>query len=550
MHELINNWIVLLVALPMGAGVLTTLLRGHVTSQRLVGLTTLGTTLLLSVLFLFGLDGPTSMHLSHIGEWKPPYGIAIVFDGVSGVLLLVSSLVALACYLHSFSVLDRRVEKGWFHPLFHLLMMGVNFAFLTGDLFNLFVAFEIMLMASYALLTLGGSRQTLSQAYKYVILNLIGSTIFVLGAGIVYGMMGTLNYADLARMVAEAHANGEALPRGFQSVAVMLLLVFGLKGAIFPLWFWLPDTYHTLPTSIAGLFAALLSKIGVYAILRLFPMIFAAPGVNERGVVFTILAGAAFTTMIVAILGAFGERRIRRMLSLVLISHVGYLIFGIALMAESDRALGATLMYMAQEMLVMAALFMCCGMIEKHTGSDDLNEIGGVLSRAPWLATAFFLCFASVVGIPPLPGFFGKFVLVTEGFRSDKWWISGLLTPAILVTAVLTMAVMVKIWAFAFWGEVKGRLLSLPHGAQAGALPPLGAAFAGVWMLLAVVGAVTLGSESYVNFTIQAAGVMAEPKPYVEHVLGEGTWPEPLHAETIDETRSLAMSALEEGATQ
>jgi len=182
-------------------------------------------------------------------------------------------------------------------------------------------------------------------------------------------------------------------------------------------------------------------------------MIFAAPGVHERGVIHMILLGAAVATMLLAILGAFGERRIRRMLSLLLISHVGYLIFGIAMMGDSERALGATLMYMSQEMVVMAALFMCCGMIEKHAGSDNLDEIGGVLSRSPWLATAFFLCFASVVGIPPLPGFFGKFVLITEGFSHEDWWVRALVTPCVLLTAVLTMAVMVKIWAFAFWGR-------------------------------------------------------------------------------------------------
>jgi len=546
MDELINNWIVLLIALPMGAGVLTTLLRGHVNSQRLVGLVSLSGTLLLSLLFLFGLEDPTSMQFSHMGGWAPPYGIAIVFDGISGIMVVVSSFVALACYLHSFSVLDRRIEKGWFHPLFHLLMMGVNVAFLTGDLFNLFVAFEIMLMASYALLTLGASRMQLSQAYKYVILNLIGSIIFVLGAGIVYGMMGTLNYADLARIVAEAHATGEALPRGFHSVSVMLLLVFGLKGAIFPLWFWLPDTYHTLPTSIAGLFAALLSKIGIYAILRLFPMIFAAPGVHERGVIHMILLGAAVATMLLAILGAFGERRIRRMLSLLLISHVGYLIFGIAMMGDSERALGATLMYMSQEMVVMAALFMCCGMIEKHAGSDNLDEIGGVLSRSPWLATAFFLCFASVVGIPPLPGFFGKFVLITEGFSHEDWWVRALVTPCVLLTAVLTMAVMVKIWAFAFWGDVKGDLLSLPRGAQSGSLPRLGSAFAGVWLLLAVIGAVTLNSERFVSFTIEAGDVMREPRAYVNNVLGPGSWPEPLQAESANDATTIVMSDLTE----
>lgn len=521
MDEFINNWLVMLIAFPMGASILTTMLKGHVASQRFVGVLSLSATLGLSLVFMGLVSTPESLLFSPMGGWKPPYGIAIVFDGVSGILVTVASFVALACYLHSFSVLDRRVEKGWYHPLFHLLMLGVNFAFLTGDLFNLFVAFEIMLMASYALLTLGSSREQLSQAYKYVILNLLGSTIFVLGAGIVYGMMGTLNYADLARMVEEARASGDSLPDGFQSIAVVLLMVFGIKCAIFPLWFWLPDTYHTLPTSIAGLFAALLSKIGVYALLRIFPMVFASPGVNERGVLFTILYGAAAVTMLLPILGAFGERRIRRMLSLVLISHVGYLIFGIAMLSESGRALGATLMYMSQEIVIMAALFMCCGMIEKHAGSDDLDQIGGIAKRAPWLATAFFLAFAGVVGVPPLPGFYGKLVLVTEGFASGHWLISA----CVLVTAVLTLGVMVKIWAFAFWSETKGRLLSLPKGAEVGSMPPLGAAFAGVWLMLGVLGGITLISEPYVRFTLATGEAVREAEYYVRGILGEDAWP-------------------------
>ncbi|XOV75312.1 MAG: proton-conducting transporter membrane subunit [Phycisphaerales bacterium] len=153
------------------------------------------------------------MFVSMMGKWAPPFGIAIVFDGLSGTLLAVALTVAVAAYIHSWNLLPRHIEHGWFHPLFHMLILGVNFSFLTGDLFNLFVAFEIMLMASYALMCLGGTRQQMSQAFKYVLLNLVGSTVFVLTAGMIYGVTGTLNYADLARFVAE---NEGALPPAFR----------------------------------------------------------------------------------------------------------------------------------------------------------------------------------------------------------------------------------------------------------------------------------------------------------------------------------------------
>jgi multicomponent Na+:H+ antiporter subunit D len=338
MDESMNNWLALLVAIPMLAAIATTLLRPRIASQRVAGVVALGALVAMNAGLCWSLPSGTNLFMSMLGAWPAPFGIAAVYDGLSGALLLVTSVVGLSCYLACFSLLPRRMESGWFHPLYHLLIMGVNFSFLTGDLFNLFVAFEIMLMASYALLTLGSTRAQLSQAYKYVVLNLLGSTVFVLSAGLVYGMMGTLNYADLARLVAEAHATGEALPAGFQSVSVLLLFVFALKAAVFPLWFWLPDTYHTMPAPIAGAFAALLSKVGVYAILRLYPMAFGSPLLEGSPASSVILPLAAGFTMVIAIVGAIGATTMRRILAMVLMAHVGYLLFGVALMTGPAHA--------------------------------------------------------------------------------------------------------------------------------------------------------------------------------------------------------------------
>jgi multicomponent Na+:H+ antiporter subunit D len=539
MPEFVNNLIVLLVVIPMGASILTIALRGHVLLQRVVGCTALITSLGTALYFVFSLQGGDGVLLSNLGNWPAPYGITVVLDGISGALLVVTQLVALACYMHAFSVLNPRHERGWFHPLFHLLIMGVNFSFLTGDLFNLFVAFEIMLLASYALLCLGSTQKQVTHAYKYVILNLVGSTLFVLGAGLVYGMLGTLNYADLARIMAEVRAGERVLPPAFQIVSIMLLLVFGLKAAIFPLWFWLPDTYHTMPTSITALFAALLSKVGVYAILRLYPSIFAAPGVGDQFFV-PIIAVAAGATMIIAILGAVGSSEIRRLLSLVLISHVGFLIFGIVLM--SPRGHAGTLFYMVQEMLVISALFLCCGMIEKHTGSDKLDEIGGLLKRAPWLAVLFFVGLMALVGIPPLSGFQGKVMMIWAGFEAGQW----VLTGALVLAAVLTLVAALRVWSRSFWSPEQSLHSSLRQGALVGSKPRLGWAFAGAILLIGSSVGIGLAAEPVIQFTSAATESLTTPKGYVTAVLGPDAWPEGgvIHAEAEGTGESVEEVAL------
>ncbi|MEO1130336.1 MAG: proton-conducting transporter membrane subunit [Planctomycetota bacterium] len=514
MTEHINNWIVLPVLLPLIAGILTTLLRPKVMAQRIIGCICIAATAVASLALIITIPTEVGLHLTALGKWPAPFGIAVVFDNISGALVCIASIVALACYVHSFGSLPANVERSWYHPLVHLLLMGVNFSFITGDLFNLFVAFEIMLMASYGLLCVGAERRQISQAYKYIILNLLGSTVFVLSAGLIYGALGTLNYADLARVIRERQMDG-TLPAVTDAIAVMLVLVFALKGAVFPLWFWLPDTYHTPPASITALFGALLSKVGIYAILRLHPLLFAPIGGGELNAVQLILPWAAGLTMLIAIVGAIGASEVRRLLAWVLISHVGYLMFGVAVMTQGSMA--GTLFYMCQEMLVIAALFLCCSMIEQHAGTGDLREMSGLHQRAPKLSIITFILLMALAGLPPMPGFFAKAMLVREGLATGAWW----LVAATLTTAVITLLAVLRLWCHGFWMPPRGPRLVAPPGSSLGASPRLG------WQFLATGGLVTatvllvLLSPQAVGITNDGARMLSEPQRYIQGVLGQ-----------------------------
>jgi len=498
MAESINNWVALLIVIPLVGGVLSAAMRGALAWQRLVGLVVGVALVATNVALCVTLPSESNVHLTLMGAWPAPFGIAVVYDGLSGALLVVTSVVMVGVLVASSSLLPRHVEGGWFHPLFHLLIMGVNFSFLTGDLFNLFVAFEIMLMASYALIALGGSRDQLGQTYKYVVLNLLGSTVFVLAAGLVYGMMGTLNHADLARIVAAARAMGDPLPAGFQAVTVLLLLVFAIKAAVFPVWFWLPDAYPTMPAPLAAAFAALLSKVGVYAILRLYPMVFGSPLLVDPPASSFILPVAAGATMLIAIVGAIGAHTIRRILAMVLMSHVGYLLFGVSLMTGPAHA--ATLWYMAQEMLVMAGLFIAAGMVIHHAGTDDLNELSGLRARAPALSWTMLVLVLSLAGLPPLAGFFGKAMLVREGLAAGRWT----LVAATLITAAITLLAALRIWCHCFWMAPRGDRVVIPEGAVVGARPRLTGAFLGLWTLTAAALALGLGAPVASSFAARA----------------------------------------------
>ena len=501
-----NDLLGLLVVIPLAAAVVSVALIGHPIHQRVLGLTSQLAMLALALTWLVRIrDG--EVMVSQMGSWRAPFGITLVFDSLSGLLLCAGLIVAISCSLHGFSLVDPQIERRYFHPLVQLLLMGVNQSFLTGDLFNLFVAFEIMLMASYGLLSIGHTRQQMAQAYKYLLLNLVGSTVFVITAGLVYGMTGTLNIADLARMVAERTEAGVPLPTGFTGLSVLLLIVFGLKGAFFPLWFWLPDTYHTFPVSIAALFSGLLTKIGVYAVLRTFPLVFAAG--EARDVVLPLLAISAGVTMFLGVLGAVSQNQVRRILAIHVISQVGYMVFGLSLMTVAGLA--GALYYMVQHMVVKSSLFLCCGVMEQHAGTDDLDGIGGLARRHRWLATAFLVAALSLVGLPPLSGFFGKLVIIREGW-SVHWWLSTLA----LATGSLTLLSMLKIWTLGFW-----RTEPAPSGADRRPnvrAKSLRGAHAGIGILVATAVFIGLAAEPIYDIAFHAGQQLIDPTAYIEAV--------------------------------
>jgi multicomponent Na+:H+ antiporter subunit D len=502
------NWIALFVVIPMGTAILTTMLRSKKTAQRVIGISSLTISFVLAVMYTFASmeGGPI---VSQMGGWPAPFGISLVFDSFSGMLIAAASVVTIGCLLFATETIEEAEPRGWMHPLVHLLVMGVQFSFLTGDLFNLFVAFEIMLMASYALLVIGGSKRQLTQAYKYVMLNLIASTVFVIAAGLVYGMMGTLNFADLARIVQESDPVTNPLPSVFPAVATMLLFVFAMKAAAFPLWFWLPDTYHTCPVAIGALFGGLLTKVGIYAMARVYPMVFAADSVKELSPVIWILLIAAGGTMLVASLGALAVMELRRVLALLMISSLGYQIFGIALMGS--EALAGTTFYMVQSMVVTAGSLLCCGLIERHTGTDDIRKLGGLLQRAPWLGVSFFLVMMALAGLPPMSSFFAKALLLREGLTSES---NGAFAVAIvgLITGGITLIVLARVWVRVFWLVPNERTL-IPF---VGRKHP---AYAGVFVLLGMLLVMSFGAEPMLRASGRAGRDLADPTAYITAVL-------------------------------
>lgn len=526
-----TDLIILFTVIPMTVGVISIFLRQHVQILRGLGMMSLTATAVLAIALLVqSRSHATGIFVTQMGDWPAPFGISIVFDSLSGLLLAASSIVALASYIHSFSTVEPEAEKRYFHAMVQFLMFGVNLAFLTGDMFNMFVSFEIMLMSSYCLMTFGGSRLQMTQAYKYILLNLFGSTIFVIGAGLVYGMTGTLNFADLARFVAHHQATGEALPPGFVALSISLLLVFGIKGAIFPLWFWLPDTYYTCNVSIAGLFAGMLTKVGIYAIARTFPMIFALEGTASTKVVMPILAISAGFTMFLGVLGAVSQHNIRRILAVHVISQVGYMVFGLAVM--SGAALAGCLFYMIQHMVVKCSLFLCCGIFERHARTDDLDRSGGILKRDPYLAVIFFIAAMSLVGLPPLSGFFGKLVIIREGWNSH--WFLAILG---LLTGALTLLSMLKIWSYGFWSPApdSAPATSSTYGNSTASLRP---AYIGASMLVVVALFLGFAAQPIYDIAFRAGEQLQDPSMYIAAVLGDAPFSDslPVYAQAMPPT--------------
>lgn len=429
----------LAVALPIFGAALAFILRRHKRSQRLVTIGFLVVTLILEIWMLAVVwDGGT--YSVTLGGWAPPFGISMVVDGFSAFMLVVSSVVSLIVLLYATSQgLADGDEDGpvsVFHPAYLILVAGVSNAFLAGDLFNLYVGFEILLTASYVLLTLGGTNARIQAGTTYVVVSVASSVLFLIAIAMIYAATGTVNMADLAVKLPE-------ISPGTQMVLhVMLLVAFGIKAAVFPLSFWLPDSYPTAPAPVTAVFAGLLTKVGVYAIIRTETLLF--PG-GEYSTLLMVVAGL---TMLVGILGAVAQTDIKRMLSFTLTSHIGFLIFGIAL--GSQLGMSATIYYVAHHIVVQTSLFLVVGLIERRAGTSNIDRLGSLARLSPVLAVLFFIPGMNLGGIPPFSGFLGKLGLVQGGAElgSPLAWV---LIGVSLLTSLLTLLAIARVWNRAFW---------------------------------------------------------------------------------------------------
>jgi multicomponent Na+:H+ antiporter subunit D len=435
----VNALVPLPVILPLlGAG-LTLIASRRPTLQRAISTTVLAAVVVIAGTLVYETDrhGP---QVVWIGAWKPPLGISLVADRLAALMLLISAVVSLAVLVYSIGqgiTGDERVAPVTiYHPTFLVLSAGVSNAFLAGDLFNLFVSFEMLLFASYVLLTLGGTEARIRAGTIYVVVSVVSSTLFLISLAAVYAATGSLNLAQLAGRLDE-------LPNSVSLVLQLLLLTtFSIKAAVFPLSFWLPDSYPTAPAPVTAVFAGLLTKVGVYAIIRTQTLLFPDSHLTD------LLLWAALLTLIIGILGAVAQSDIKRMLSFTLVSHIGYMLFGIALSTKAGYS--GAIFYVAHHITIQTALFLVLGLVERRAGSTSLIKLGGLAKLAPLLAVLFFVPAMNLAGIPPMSGFLGKVGLTDAGLQVGTP-LAYAVVAAGMVTSLLTLYAVAKSWNLAFW---------------------------------------------------------------------------------------------------
>jgi len=486
------------VVAPIAGAAVSLLLRRHPGAQRLLGVGTLTLTTAVCVLILIRVEA-NGVLVADVGGWPAPIGITLVADLFSGLMLVVASLMVLAVLFYAIGQPGTDAVAPWFHPVYLVLTAGVAASFLTGDLFNLFVAFEMMLVASYVLITLGATAPQVRTGMTYVVISLLASTLFITTVGLIYAATGTVNMADLAGRL-------DALPQEVRLVlALLLLVVFGIKAALFPLFFWLPDSYPTAPTPITAIFAGLLTKVGVYAIIRTQTLLFGSDGPT------TVLLWVAALTMVVGVLGAIAQSDVKRILSFHIVSQIGYMVFGLAL--STLAGLAATVFYIVHHIVVKTSLFLVGGLVEQDTGTGALQRIGGLLHRRGFVAVLFLVPALSLAGIPPFSGFVGKLGLVQAGFAAG----AEVVVAVSLVVSLLTLFSMTKIWGGVFWGvpEAPGPIAT---DRPSRPLPLLMVGATAATVALSVLIAVFAG-DIY-DLSHRAAVDLRDPTAYIDAVLG------------------------------
>lgn len=444
---------------------------------------------------------------TQLAGWDAPFGIPFVADVLSVMMVTVNSIIGFAVALYSLQSIDQERVNFGFYPLIHFMLFGITGAFLTGDIFNLYVWFEVILISSFVLLTLGSRKAQLEGALKYVALNFLASMIFLAGIGTLYGLTGSLNMADLALIVPEMENTGL-----LSLSAVFFLIAFGIKAAIFPLFFWLPAAYHTPPLSIAALMAGMLTKVGVYALIRFFTLIFN----HDIDFTHTILLWSGGFTMVVGVLGAAAQNDFRKILSFHIVSQIGYMIMGLAF--YTPLAIAGAIFFIVHNIIVKTNLFLISGIVNHAKGSYKLKQLGAVYDNYPYLAAFFVITAFALTGLPPLSGFWPKFMLAKAGFTEGFYFI----TLVALGVSILTMFSMTKIWNEVFLkplpDEVKNSINPLSRGALWRNKIML---FLTVIFMVVLILGMGLMAEPIIDFSQTGAEQLLDPTEYIETVLPE-----------------------------
>lgn len=509
-----NLLLVAPILIPLVAAVLSMLLRTSQRAQQSIAVIG-GMGMLTSAISLLDAAADGSIQVLRLGDWPAPFGIVLVVDLFSALMLLLTAVIGLAVIVYSLAAIDLPRRRFGYFPLVHVLLMGVSGAFLTGDLFNLFVWFEVMLIASFVLLVLGGEQKQLQGAVKYVTLNLLASAMFLIGTGLLYGKTGTLNLASLA-MLSGTDAENAAL----NVSAVLFLAAFGIKAAVFPFFFWLPDSYHVPPVPVTALFSGLLTKVGIYALMRTFSMVF----VHDTDFTRPLFVVLAAMTMITGVIGAVAQGEMRRLLSFHIVSQIGYALIGLAVF--TPLALSGAIYFTLHVAIAKTALFLVAGYVLAVRGDTTLKNIGGLLRSAPLLTALFLLAAISLAGLPPFSGFFAKFALVKAGLDAGEF----LLAAVALAVGVLTLFSMMKIWNEVFWKDdpnaptgdaseasaspaAAARITPLTSSARLLYILPL----ACLVLLTVIMG---IAAQGVFEWTDAAARQLLEPEQYIRAVLG------------------------------
>ncbi len=497
-----ENELLIVLLIPLLGGIFSLFFWKDIKSQKVIflisatGLLLAATNLMVSVLD----EGVITLQSA---GWEAPFGISLVADYLSTFMVLLTSLMGLAVGVYTLGDMDRARMRFGFYPLMNFLLFSVCGAFMSGDIFNLYVWFEIMLISSFVLMALGNTKPQLEGAIKYVTMNIIASVFFLAGIGVLYGLTGTLNMADLALRI-------DSVPQEelITLAAIFFFIAFGVKSAVFPLFGWLPASYHTPPVAVTAIFAGLLTKVGVYAFIRFFTLIF-----NQENLFLdNLLLFTAGTTMFVGVLGAAAQMEFRKILSVHIISQIGYLIMGLAI--NTKLALAGVIYFMVHIVIVKSNLFLISGVVKRLRGSFELKKLGGVYGSHPFLAILFAISAFSLAGFPPLSGFWAKFILVKAGLDVQDY----LIVAVALVVGFLTLYSMTKIWNEVFWkrmpdqDEYDKKHPPVKLWSMAPMMIP-------IVLLTALTLALGIFGEPIMHFALMTAEQLQTPEIYINKVL-------------------------------